>query len=430
MEYLIIALLTILNGFFALSEIALVSTKKSKMEHLASKGNKRAKIVLTLLENPEDFLSSVQVGITLIGIVAGAYGGSAIASSLASTLTGIPLIAPYAESLSLIIAIGGITYFSIVIGELVPKTIAMNHPESLALMSVPILVPFMRLTSPFVRLLSFSTTLILGLLGVRDTWEEKISEEELIAHLKTARKQWVLDKDESSFHHNVFAFSDQSAQSIITHRSDIDWVDISDSKEVIFKKIQKSVHSRFVVADESLDTVVGILKVKDFLEHYHEKDFSLRKNLTKPLSVALTTPAIQILNTFKKKKEYIAIVKDEHGGTEGIITLHDLIEIIVWDLPDEDEESEGNIIVSRDGHLISGKTLIYEINQYFQETVIEEDTAEYTTLSGYIMHRLERLPRTGEVISTENHDFEVVDMDAMRIDKVLLTKKTESWEEP
>lgn len=169
MEYLIIALLTILNGFFALSEIALVSTKKSKMEHLASKGNKRAKIVLTLLENPEDFLSSVQVGITLIGIVAGAYGGSAIASSLASMLTGIPLIAPYAESLSLIIAIGGITYFSIVIGELVPKTIAMNHPESLALMSVPILVPFMRLTSPFVRLLSFSTTLILGLLGVRDT---------------------------------------------------------------------------------------------------------------------------------------------------------------------------------------------------------------------------------------------------------------------
>ncbi|MBP9812806.1 HlyC/CorC family transporter, partial [Candidatus Gracilibacteria bacterium] len=336
---------------------------------------------------------------------------------------------PYAESLSLIIAIGGITYFSIVIGELVPKTIAMNHPESLALMSVPILVPFMRLTSPFVRLLSFSTTLILGLLGVRDTGEEKISEEELIAHLKTARKQGVLDKDESSFHHNVFAFSDQSAQSIITHRSDIDWVDIHDTKEIIFKKIQKSVHSRFVVADESLDTVVGILKVKDFLEHYHEKNFSLRKNLTKPLSVALTTPAIQILNTFKKKKEYIAIVKDEHGGTEGIITLHDLIEIIVGDLPDEDEESEGNIIVSRDGHLISGKTLIYEINQYFQETVIEEDTAEYTTLSGYIMHRLERLPRTGEVISTEAHDFEVVDMDAMRIDKVLLTKKTESGEE-
>lgn len=423
MEFLIILLLTILNGFFALAEIALVSTKKSKMEHLASKGNKKAKIVLELLENPENFLSSVQVGITLIGIIAWAYGWSTIAASLAPSIWSIPFFAPYAETLALIIAIGGITYFSIVIGELVPKTIAMNHPESLALFSVPILGYFMRITSPFVKLLSFSTTLILRLFRIEESGEEKISEEELIAHIKNARRQGVLDKDESSFHHNVFAFSDQIAKSIITHRNEIDWVDIHDTKEVIFKKIQKSVHSRFVVADESLDTTVGILKIKDFLEHFQEKEFHLKKILTKPIIVSENTSAIQILNIFKKRKEYLAIVIDEHGGTEGIITLHDLIEIIVWDLPDEDEENIGNITPSQEGKfLINGKTLIYEINQYFQEEVIPENTSEYTTLSGYLMYRLERLPRTGEVVENEGYHFEVIDMDGIRIDKVSMAK--------
>lgn len=424
MEFAIIGILTLLNWFFALSEIALVSVKKSKMQHLASKWNKRAKIVLKLLENPENFLSSVQVWITLIGIISGAYGGATIAKILTQYIEVIPFIWIYADTIALAIAIGGITYFSIVIGELVPKSIAMNNPEWLALFCVPILRYFMILTYPFVKLLSLSTMIILKVLWVKDIWEEKLSEEELISLLKNAWKQWVLDKDESTIHHNVFSFWDQTAKSMITHRNLVEWIDINDSKEEIFKKIQDSSHSQFVVADGTLDAVLGILKIREFLENQNQAKFDLNKIITQAIVITENTPAIQILNTFKRKKEYIAIVVDEFGGTEWIITLHDLMEVIVGDLPDEDEETEGNIVKwSNDQYLVNGRTLVYEVNQFFQENVIEDKNTDYTTLSGYIMNEFERLPKTGEKFQSESgYEFEVVDMDGVRIDKVIIKK--------
>lgn len=427
MEFIIIGILTLLNWFFALSEIALVSVKKSKIEHLASKWDRRAKIILKLLENPENFLSSVQIGITLIGIMSGAFGGSAIAGVLAKYIEVVPLLWNHAEGIALAIAICGITYFSIVIGELVPKTIAMNNPEWLALFCVPTLRYFMLITHPFVKLLSVSTTIILKVLWIKDVREEKVSQEELISLLKNAWKQGVLQKEESTIHHNVFSFWDQTAKSIITHRNQVEWIDIRSTKEEIFKKIQNSVHSKFVVANDTLDKVVWILNIRDFLENFKTSDFDFEKILTKPIIVTENTSAIQILNTFKKKKEYIAVVIDEFGGTEGIITLHDLMEVIVGDLPDEDEEREGNIVKSSGGqYIIGGRTLIYEINQYFQEEVIEDKNIEYTTLSGYIMNTLGRLPKTGEKFQNENnYEFEVVDMDWVKIDKVLVMKKFE-----
>jgi putative hemolysin len=424
MELIIIFFLTFLNGFFALSEIALVSVKKSKIEHLAWRWNKQAKIVLELRENPEEFLSSVQVGITLIGIIAGAYGWSAVAGSIEHIIQVIPFIWMYSEPLSLMIAIGGITYFSIVIGELVPKSIAMNNPEKIALLCVPILVYFMKITHPFVRLLSYSTTLILKTLNIRGEIEEKISEEELIALLKTAKKQWVIDKEEGEIHNNIFSFSSQTARGILTHRNDVEWIDIHDTPNQVFKKIKNSVHSKFVVADGSLDTIVGILRLRDFLENQTRKNFDLHDIIMKPIIVTIHTPAIKILNTFKKRKEYIAIVKDEFWGTEGIVTLHDLIEVIIGDLPDEDEEMEANIMKrGKDEYLINGKTLIYEINQYFQEEIIQERKNDYTTLSGYMMDTFSRLPKTGEKMKWQNdYEFEIIDMDLLKIDKVLIRK--------
>ena len=427
MEFIIIAILTLLNWFFALSEIALVSVKKGKMEYLASKWSKRAKVVLRLLENPENFLSSVQVGITLIGIISGAYGGSAIAATLTKYFEVIPFIWIHAEWIALATAIWGITYFSIVIGELVPKTIAMNNPERLALFCVPVLRYFMFLTFPFVKLLSFSTNILLGVLRIKHIDEERLSEEELIALLKNAWKQWILDKDESKIHHNVFSFWEQTAKSILTHRNEIEWIDITSSTDKIFDTIQSSVHSKFVVANGSLDKIVGILYLKDFLENQNSKDFVLENIITKPIIITERTSAIQVLNTFKKKKQYIAIVVDEFGWTEGIITLHDLMEVIVWDLPDEDEEIEGNIIRRNENeYFINGKTLIYEINQFFQEEVIKDNSNEYTTISGYIMNRLGRLPKTAEKIQSQNnYEIEIVDLDGVRIDKVLLRKVRE-----
>jgi putative hemolysin len=397
------------------------------MEHLASKWSKRAKVVLRLLENPENFLSSVQVGITLIGIISGAYGGSAIAATLAKYFEVIPFIWIHAEWIALVTAIWVITYFSIVIGELVPKTIAMNNPEWLALFCVPVLRYFMFLTYPFVRLLSFSTNIILRVLRMKEIAEDRLSEEELIVLLKNAWKQWILDKDESKIHHNVFSFWEQTAKSILTHRNEIEWIDIASSTDNIFETIQSSVHSKFVVANGSLDKIVGILYLKDFLENQNSKDFVLENIIIKPIIITERTSAIQVLNTFKKKKQYIAVVVDEFGWTEGIITLHDLMEVIVWDLPDEDEEIEGNIIRRNENeYFINGKTLIYEINQFFQEDVIKDNSNEYTTISGYIMNRLGRLPKTAEKIQSQNnYEIEIVDLDGVRIDKVLLRKVRE-----
>ncbi len=311
MEFFIIFILTLLNGFFALSEIALVSVKKSRMEHLAERGNLRAKVVLKLKENPETFLSSVQVGITLIGIISGAYGGSAVAHTITPYFEMLPYLGMHAESLSLIIAITSITYFSIVIGELVPKSLAMSNPEGFALFCVPILRYFIFLTHPFIRLLSFSTTLILKVLKITEAPEERLSEDELRTLLKNAGRQGVLNTEESKIHHNIFSFGDQKAKSIITHRNKIEWIDIHSSTDEIFRTIQKSIHSKFIVADGSLDRVVGVLRIRDFLENQNREDFSLASIISKPIILSEHTPAPVILNIFRKKKQYIAIIMDE-----------------------------------------------------------------------------------------------------------------------
>ncbi len=422
MEIIIISALTLLNGFFALSEIALVSVKKSRIEALASKWSHRAKIILQLLENPENFLSSVQVGITLIGIISWAYGWATISHNIAWYFQNAWLFPWYEESIALMIAIGGITYFSIVIGELVPKTIAMNNAEKLALFCVPILRYFMILTYPFVKLLSFSTTIILKIFWVKSRPEEHVSEDELISMLKNAGKQWVLDKEESQIHNNIFSFWDQTAKSMITHRNELEWIDINDSIEEIFTKIKDSSHSKFIVADGSLDTVVGIMHLRDFLENQNNPDFNLKDIISEPLVFTEHTPAFKVLNTFKNKKQYIAIVADEFWGTSGIITLHDLMEVIVGNLPDEDEDLEDNIIKrSENAYLVNGKTLIYELNQYFQEEILEDGNLEYTTVSGFIMSEFWHLPKTGDTIEKGRYKFEVIDLDGVKIDKILIT---------
>lgn len=423
MEILIIFILTLLNGFFALSEIALVSVKRSRIEHLAAKGNNRAKIVLQLLENPENFLSSVQVGITLIGIISGAYGGATLTDDMEKVLSSFTFLKNYQHIISLITVIGGITYFSIVIGELVPKTIAMNNAENIALFCVPIIKYFTLITYPFVKLLSVSTNLILKVFGVKGNESENISEDELRFMLKSARKQGVLEKEESEVHHNLFSFTDQTAKSLMTHNSEVEWINGNNTIEQIFQQIKESVHSKFIVGDGSIDKVLGVITIKDFLENYKRIDFVLTEIINPPICIIQNTPAFKILNVFKSKKQYIAIVVDEFGITKGIITLHDLTEAIVGDLPDEDETDELNIIKRDDNsYLIDGKTLIFELNQYFQKEVIEDNISQYTTISGFILSNLQSIPNTGDIVNYENFKFEIIDMDGIRIDKVMMYK--------
>lgn len=421
MEILIIFVLTLLNGFFALSEIALVSVKKSRMEHLAAQGSKRAQTVLTLLENPENFLSSVQVGITLIGIVSGAYGGAALTDDLEKYLVQFSFLQPHIHTIALMTVIGSITYFSIVIGELVPKSIAMNHAEPIALVTVPVIKYFTLATFPFVKLLSFSTSILLKLFGIKENDGEHVSEEELLFMLKNASKQGVLEKEEGQVHHNLFSFTDQTAKSLMTHYTEIEWIDYNENKEAVLNQLKESSHSKFIVSDGSLDKIKGVLTVKDFWENYKHDHFAIEDIITEPIYITQNTPAFEILNQFKVKKQYIGAVIDEYGSIKGIITLHDLIEAIVGDLPDENESDELAIIKRDDGsYLIDGRTLIFEINQYFEREIIEEDNAQYTTISGFVLTTLKALPKTGEKFNFENYCFEIIDMDGIRIDKVLI----------
>jgi putative hemolysin len=240
--------------------------------------------------------------------------------------------------------------------------------------------------------------------------------------LFNAGKQGVLESDESQVHQNLFSFNDQTAKSLMTHSSEVEWVKIDDTTEDILNQLLKSAHSKFIVCDEDINTVKGVLSVKDFLENYKNSEFKLVNIIQPPIFVVQNTPAFRILNLFKAKKQYIGVVIDEYGGVAGIITLHDLIEAIVGDLPDEDESDEKDIIVREDGTwLINGKTLVYELNQYFQKEIIEDNIAQYTTVAGFLLEHLKAVPKSGDIVVDGQYAFEVMDIDGLRIDKVLMT---------
>jgi putative hemolysin len=421
MEIFIIFILTLINGIFALSEIALVSLKRNRIEQLEQKGNTNARIVLELLEEPENFLSSIQVGITLIGVVAGAYGGSALADDVEPLLRRVPLLAPYAEGLSITLIVGLITYFTIVIGELIPKTIALRNAERVALTFAPFIKYFSKITYPIVKLLSFSTTAILRLLGIKEAQEESMTEEELRALLKSAGKKGVLEWEESLMHQNLFVFTEQRARNLMTHRTEVEWVDMHQPIEQLADRIKESAHSKFLVCDGSIDKIRGVITAKEFFEKKSSDGFMIESIFHEPMYVPETMYTLDILTLFKKEKEYLAVVVDEFGSVEGIITLHDLMEAIVGDLPDLDEADEPEFLQREDSsYLVSGSISIHQFNAYLEKELIAEDADHYTTLGGFIISQLNKIPSTGEKFDYKGYSFEVVDLDGQRIDKVIV----------
>ncbi|MBL7938609.1 MAG: HlyC/CorC family transporter [Flavobacteriales bacterium] len=424
MEILVIFLLTLLNGFFSLSEIALVSVKESRIQALADRGGKRARTILMLLADPESFLSSVQVGITLIGIISGAYGGAALTDDLEAIFHRWPSIAPYAHNAALVIVIGSITYFTIVVGELVPKSIALNDPERIALFAAPIIRVFTMATYPLVKALSISTALIVKLLPIRENTGDRLSEEELRAIIRTANMQGVLDKQESEAHQNLFRFSDQVARTLMTHRSDLEWIDSTLPLDEIVAQVKESHHSKFPVSKGTLDEIQGLLAVRDLLDEMNNPGFKLADVVRPPIIVPQNAEAFDILKQFKKAKQYAAMVVDEHGQLQGMVTLHDLTEAIVGDLPDEDEDTSPELVKRADGSwLVGGQVLIGDLNHHFGRTLIDEEETGYATIAGYFMGRMDRIPKAGDQVSTEAFTAEVLDMDGNRIDKVLITLK-------
>lgn len=422
MEILVIIILTLVNGFFSLCEIALVSVKPARIQALADKGSVRAKTILKLLANPEGFLSSVQVGITLIGIISGAYGGAALTGDLEAVLTNWPSLAPYAHNVALVVVIGGITYFTIVVGELVPKTLAMGNPEAIALFGAPIIRAFTLATFPIVKLLSVSTTLIMKLIPVKENDSDRLSEEELRAIIRTANTQGVLDRQESEAHQNLFRFSEHVAKTLMTHRSEVEWIDSTKPLDIIVGQVKDSYRSKYPVCRGRMEEIQGTLDVRDLLEQVGGEGFQLSDVVRPAIIVPESAGAFAILKLFKKNKQYIAVVVDEHGGFEGLVTLHDLTEAIVGDLPEEDEDGTPEIIQRSDGsYLVGGQVLIGDLNAHIGMEVMDEESTSYTTVAGYFLSKLDHIPCAGDHITDTRFSGEVLDMDGHRIDKVLIT---------
>ena len=426
MEIAFILILILLNGLFALTEIALVSVKRSRIEQKAENGDRNALIVLELLAQPESFLSSVQVGITLVGIISGAYGGRALADDLEPVIAGIPFLAEYAATVSLIIIVGGIMYFSIVLGELLPKTIAINNAEPIALKVAPFLKYFTKVAYPIVKLLSFSTQGILKLFGIKKTGNDPLTEEELRQLIRSAGKQGVIKREESQMHQNLFFFADLRAKNLMTHRSAVEWIDTEEATEQISRQIQESEHSKFPACAGELDNIKGIITAKKFYEKRLQPPFLLESVLEEPIIIPEVMLAVDILKLFRERKQYLGIVVDEFGSFEGIVTLHDLIESILGDLPNTGEKEEDEFVEREKGsYLVSGGILVHHLNSNIGEEVIEERADHYTTLGGFILYFLKKIPDTGEKFVYRNYGFEILDMDGRRIDKVLVQKEKE-----
>jgi len=427
MEIIILGLLILLNGFFALSEIALVSSKKTRLEHLSSEGNRGAKTALQLLDNSENFLSSIQIGITLIGIITGVYGGLNIADDVSPFFQNIEFTKKYADGISLTITVMIITYISIVIGELVPKTIAMSNPEKIAVRVAPVIYYFSAAFYPFVKILSVSTNFVNRLLGIRK-YSEKLSESEIRQLIHIASTEGVIEKEQKIIHEKVFYFSDKKAKHIMTHRTDIEWIDLDEPDELNFDFLSDVTHSRVVCAQGHLDNLRGLLYLRDYYKKLAVKsNFSISDLLIQPVVVKEETDAQEVLNILKQNKTHICCVVNEHGGFEGIITLHDIIENIVGHIPEEGETDEPYIFVRDDNSiLISGDAPVELLAEIIDDFEIDFEIIDYSTVAGFVFSKLPDIPQFGDRLEHLGYRFEIVDIDGKKIDKLLITKKNDS----
>ena len=363
MEVLVIALLLLLNGLFAMYEIALISARKSSLEDEAKSGRMGAKTALALLEEPEKVLSAIQVGITLIGIVSGAFAGLALAEDLAPLFKNVGWLAPYAHTLSVVLVVGIITYLSLIIGELVPKTIALNNAEAIAIFLSPAMKLFSSVTYPVVWILSMSTKLVLKFFGIQNRHETPVTEEELRMFLKKGSEHGVIEKEESDMINEVIRFGDKRANALMTPRVDVAWLDIHQTPEEILSEALNSSFPRLLVCEDEVDQVKGVVNVKDVLAYYiKHQTLRLEEILFEPLYIPEQAQALKVLEMFRKTKKHFGIVINEYGSMEGIITLHDLTENIMGDLPALGDLDEPEVFQREDGsYLMDGSMKVEDV---------------------------------------------------------------------
>ena len=426
-DVLILLVLILLNGVFAMSELAVVSSRKSRLRSLAGAGSRGARSALALIEEPTVFLSTVQIGITLVGILAGAYGGVALGEDLGDWLGQWPSIAPYADT----IAIGGIvvliTYVTLIAGELVPKRIALRRPERIAAFVAPAMHMLARVAAPLVWLLKASTEGLVRLLGLGGSPESTVTEEEVRMLIAEGTRAGVFEKTEREMIDGVLRLADRRVRAIMTPRQDVAWLDENAPQEQIAEQIQNHRASRFPVCRETIDYPVGIVHIKDLAPALLKGEtIRLSAYMVPPLVVPEGVYVLNLLDMFRGEGVHMAIIVDEYGATEGIVTLADILEAITGDLPELGEEPEVGLVERLDGSwLVDGALPIDEFEDRVKVRGLR-DAGDFETVAGFALHQMERLPSVGESFIAEAGRFEIVDMDGHRIDKILYVPPPEA----
>jgi putative hemolysin len=413
---LVIALLLFVNGILAMSETALLSVRKARLQHRVNEGDRRAQTALQLTANPNRFLSTIQIGITLIDVLVGAIGGAAVATFLGGLVSKIPALEPYSDAISLFFVVVVITYFSIVFGELVPKRIAIQDPERVASVVAGPMLLISKIVSPFVHVLSGSTDLLLHLLRVKHTDEPPVTEEELLVQLDQGTQAGVFEESQQDMVEGVFSLSDQRVNALMTPRNEIIWLDLNDTAAEIRRKVEESPFSRFPVGDDSLDNLVGIVKAKDLLLADLKNGRQLKEIARPPLYVPETAFGSRALEILKEAKREMVLVVDEFGVVQGLLTLADILEEIVGAFEGEPQATQ-----RQDGSwLLDGMLQNDEFKEIFNLRRLP-DEEEYETLGGFVMLHLGRIPQAADLFEWNGLRFEVMDMDGKRVDKILVT---------
>jgi len=420
MEILLILFLILLNGVFSMSEIALISARKNRLETAAKKGNKNAKAALDLANSPNEFLSTVQIGITLIGILTGIYSGDKITKDTEIFIATFDVLQPFAHPIAVGIVVVILTFFSLVLGELLPKRIGLNHPEGIAkAVAIPMKM-ISTITTPFIWLLTVSTEFLLKILQIKPTADGKVTEEEIKAIIKEGTEVGEVQEIEQDIVERVFHIGDRKVNSLMTHRNSIVYLSYDDTFQEIKDKALGELHSVYPVCGDNLDDVEGIVLLKDLFVSLDKGNFDLKKIVKEPVYFIEHTSAYKALENFKLSKVHYALVTDEHGVFQGIITLNDILEALVGDASDFYDD-EFKIVAREDGTwLVDGHYSLHDFLTYFD---MDEITGDYdvTTVSGLIVTELGIIPKQGQKLIWNKLEFEVLDMDGVKIDKILIS---------
>lgn len=426
LNILLILVLFFFNAIFAMYEIAMVAARKTRLEQRVEKGSKGAADTLFLLADPnQQYLSTVQIMITLIDTLAGGIGGARLSGPVADLLVRIPFLAPQADTIALVVVVVIITYFSIVLGELIPKRLAVSQPEKVVSRLSPIIRFMTKVFRSLTKLLSVSTNFGLKIFRINTEKGPTITEEEIKSYIEEGRDIGLIEEAEREMVSGIFRLGDRRVEALMTPRMEMAWIDINAPTAQIWEQILGTPHSRIPIADGNLDEVLGYVQIRDLLDAKpDDPDFDLNKYIEEPIYLPENMAALKALENFQTSGVHLAMVVDEFGGITGMVTDYDILEAIVGEIPEDGEDTDYLAVQREDGSwLFDGLIVIDQLKEILDISEMPgEDRSAYQTLSGFVMSQLGRIPKTGAKFKYENYEFEVVDMDGRRVDRVLVSK--------